>query len=135
MTTFLATTKMVFRAEGRDDEARYIAQNFPMTPATFLTRWAGASGTELANAQSFVGELAELLGFPRPDPAQEDTRDNAYVFERRVIFRHGDGSQSEGRIDCYKRAYFVLEAKKLKVQSAPQVGAGETALGLPNFSG
>ena len=77
MTTFLATTKMVFRAEGRDDETRYIAQNFHMTPANFLTRWAGASGTELPNAQSFVCELAERLGFRRPYPAQEDTRDTA----------------------------------------------------------
>ena len=58
---------------------------------------------------------AELLGVPPPNPAREDTRDNDYVFERRVIFRHGDGSSAEGRIDCYKRGHFVLEAKKLKV--------------------
>lgn len=92
-----------------------------MTLDTFLDRWAGASGTELANAQSFVGELAELLGFTRPDPAQEDTRDNAYVFERRVIFRHGDGRSTEGRIDCYKRDCFVLEAKKLKARKSALV--------------
>lgn len=42
------------------------------------------------------------------------TRDNDYVFERRLIFRHGDGSATEGRIDCYKRGHFVLEAKKFK---------------------
>ena len=86
-----------------------------MTPEQFITRWQHASGSELANAQSFVRELAELLGEPSPNPAREDTRDNDYVFERRVIFRHGDGASSEGRIDCYKRGHFVLEAKKLKL--------------------
>jgi hypothetical protein len=49
-----------------------------------------------------------------PDPAREDTRDNAYVFERRITFRHGDGTESPGFIDCYRRAAFVLEAKKVK---------------------
>lgn len=86
-----------------------------MTPEQFIARWQRASGSELANAQSFVRELAELLELPPPNPAQEDTRDNNYVFERRVIFRHGDGKTSEGRIDCYKRGHFVLEAKKLKL--------------------
>ena len=62
-----------------------------MTPAEFIARWQHASGTELANAQSFVRELAELLDLPPPNPAREDTRDNDYVFERRVIFHHGDG--------------------------------------------
>jgi hypothetical protein len=43
-----------------------------------------------------------------------DERDNAYVFERRVSFAHGDGSHSAGFIDCYRRGAFVLEAKRLK---------------------
>ncbi|MEZ5539065.1 MAG: type IIL restriction-modification enzyme MmeI [Pseudomonadales bacterium] len=81
---------------------------------SFITRWRGADGSELANAQSFTRELCELLGVPVPDPAQADTRDNAYVFERRVIFNNADGSTAEGRIDCYRRGAFVLENKKLK---------------------
>ncbi len=85
-----------------------------MTPETFIARWAPASGSELANAQSFTRELCELLDVPVPDPARADTADNAYVFERRVVFRHGDGGASEGRIDCYRRGAFVLEAKKLR---------------------
>ena len=85
-----------------------------MTPDTFITRWQHADGSELANAQSFVRELCELLDVPVPDPARADTRDNAYVFERRVLFKHGDGSSSEGRIDTYRRGAFVLESKKLK---------------------
>ncbi|MDP3514730.1 MAG: hypothetical protein Q8S20_18465 [Sulfuritalea sp.] len=89
----------------------------------FIARWQNADGSELANAQSFVRELCVLLDVPVPDPARADTADNAYVFERRIVFRHGDGGSSEGRIDCYRRGAFVLEAKKLKV------GAGATASG------
>lgn len=82
--------------------------------ARFITRWQHASGSERANYQLFVTELCELLGVPKPDPARDDTRDNAYVFERRVQFQHGDGSQSHGFIDCYRRGMFVLEAKRVK---------------------
>jgi len=80
----------------------------------FITRWQSASGSERANYQLFVHELCALLELPTPDPAREDTRDNAYVFERRITFRHGDGTESPGFIDCYRRATFVLEAKKVK---------------------
>ena len=47
---------------------------------------------------------------PRPHPTPEQS----YEFERLITFRHGDGSTSAGRIDCYRRGAFVLEAKKLK---------------------
>jgi hypothetical protein len=80
----------------------------------FITRWQSAGGSERANYQLFVHELCNRLELPTPDPAREDTRDNAYVFERRVTFRHGDGTESPGFIDCYRRAAFVLEAKKVK---------------------
>ncbi|MDP3295241.1 MAG: hypothetical protein Q8M37_10985 [Nevskia sp.] len=89
-----------------------------MSPTTFITRWKNAGGTELANAQLFVVELCELLGLPRPEPASDDLRDNAYVFERRIRERLGDGSEAERRVDCYRRAAFVLEAKKLHAGTA-----------------
>ena len=82
--------------------------------AAFIQRWQGVSGSERANYQLFIADLCDLLGVPTPEPAHENTRDNAYVFERRVTFAHGDGSQSNGFIDCYKRGAFVLEAKKVK---------------------
>ena len=84
----------------------------------FLARWRHADGSELANYQLFVGDLCALLGVDPPQPAREDTRDNAYVFERRVTFCHGDGNTSTGRIDCYRRGAFVLEAKKVKAGGA-----------------
>lgn len=76
----------------------------------FIERWQGVTASELATAQTFVMDLCELLGVPKPypTPAQD------YMFERPVTFTHGDGSSSAGRIDCYKRGHFVLEAKKLK---------------------
>jgi hypothetical protein len=76
----------------------------------FIDRWQGVFASELATAQSFVMDLCELLEVtrPHPTPAQD------YMFERPVTFSHGDGSSSAGRIDCYKRGHFVLEAKKLK---------------------
>lgn len=48
---------------------------------------------------------------PHPTPEQAD------MFERPITFSHGDGSTSAGRIDCYRRGHFVLEAKKLKAGS------------------
>lgn len=81
---------------------------------TFLTRWRKAGGSERANYQLFIADLCALLEVAPPQPANEDTRDNPYVFERRVIFHHGDGSTSNGFIDCYKRGAFIGEAKKIR---------------------
>ena len=77
---------------------------------TFIARWSGVTASELSTAQSFVRELCELLQVepPHPTPAQD------YMFERPITFHHGDGATSAGRIDCYRRGHFVLEAKKLK---------------------
>lgn len=79
-----------------------------------MQRWAGVTGSERANYQLFITDLCQLLEVPTPDPAREDTRDNAYVFERRVTHTHADGSTSHGFIDCYRRGAFVLEAKQVK---------------------
>lgn len=84
---------------------------------TFLARWRGAGGSERANYQLFIADLCALLGVDQPQPAGEDTRDNAYVFERRIVFHHGDGSTSNGFIDCYKRGCFIGEAKKIRAGS------------------
>ncbi len=92
----------------------------PATLDAFLTRWRDADGSERANYQLFVGGLCALLDLPAPDPATGQPELDGYVFERRVIFRHGDGSESAGFIDLYRRGAFVLEAKKLKPGVATQ---------------
>jgi hypothetical protein len=71
------------------------------------------TASERANYQLFLTELCALLGLPQPDPARADTQDtDAYCFEHRVIFQHGDGTQSQGFIDLYRRACYVLECKQ-----------------------
>ena len=102
------------------------------TAAAFIAKWRKASGSERANYQLFITELCELLGVDKPDPSSEDTRDNAYVFERRVRFAHGDGSESHGFIDCYKRGHFVLEAKKAKGEGKTFDSALLRARGRPS---
>ncbi len=74
----------------------------------FITKWSGITASELATAQSFVIELCALLGVEPP------SHEPHYQFERPITFRHGDGSSSAGRVDCYKRGHFVWESKKLK---------------------
>lgn len=76
----------------------------------FIKKWSGITASELSTAQSFIMELCDLLGVEKPHPTAEQD----YMFERPITFTHGDGSSSAGRIDCYKRGHFVLEAKALK---------------------
>ncbi len=90
----------------------------------FIERWQAADGRERANYQLFLSELAALLGLPAPEPASADDRANAYVFERRVVFRHGDGSESYGYIDLYRRGAFVLEAKDVREASPTRYDEG-----------
>jgi hypothetical protein len=78
----------------------------------FIARWSAASPSERANAQLFLVELCDLLGVPRPDPKPG----SGYAFEFPVTEHHLDGSTSEGRIDLYKRAAFLLEAKQFQDQ-------------------
>lgn len=71
-----------------------------------------SGGSEMSNYQLFVERLTGALGLPQPEFAREQTRFNDYVFERNVTFRHPNGTSSTGRIDCYKRGCFILEAKQ-----------------------
>ncbi len=84
----------------------------PEQTQAFITRWQEGGGSERANYQLFLMELCDLLELPKADPASDDTRDNAYVFERRVIINKPDGTSTNGFIDLYKRGCFVLEAKQ-----------------------
>jgi hypothetical protein len=78
----------------------------------FLGRWENSGAAERANYQLFLSELCNLLGVAPPDPTQADDRQNAYVFERNVVFQYPDGTSSTKSIDLYKRGCFVLEAKQ-----------------------
>lgn len=96
---------------------------------TALIAEAKASGgSELANYQLFILGLCEALGLDRPAMAQEQNDRNDYVFERRVDFKHPDGSRSAGRIDCYRRGCFILEAKQSSKRQALKVDPAQLAL-------
>ena len=109
------TTALYPSASSAAMDATSATLNAAATQA-FIARWAASTASELSSAQSFVIELCALLGVapPHPTPAQD------YMFERPITFAHGDGSTSAGRIDCYRRGHFVLEAKKLKAASHTQ---------------
>jgi hypothetical protein len=93
----------------------------------FIDRWQRSAASERANYQLFLSELCDVLNVSRPNPAGPDHAKNAYVFERGVVFHHGDGTQTTGSIDLYKRECFVLEAKQGSVQ--------KSAADLPLFGG
>jgi len=83
-----------------------------MTPASFIARWQASAAAELANSQSFLKELCDLLEVPQPEPSQAEEENNTYVFEKGVQFNNGDGTTSHGRVDLYRRGCLVLESKQ-----------------------
>ncbi|MCB1465774.1 MAG: class I SAM-dependent DNA methyltransferase, partial [Rhizobiaceae bacterium] len=95
---------------------------------TLIAAGLQSGGSELANYQLFVIGLCEALGLDRPNMAQEQNELNDYVFERRVDFKHPDGSRTAGRIDCYRRGCFILEAKQSGKRQGAKVDASQTLL-------
>ncbi|MFH5803923.1 class I SAM-dependent DNA methyltransferase [Alienimonas sp. DA493] len=80
-------------------------------PAAFIAKWSASGGAETANSQSFLRDLCDLLGVPRPDPAVPETAENRYTFERAVKQYAGEQSATNF-IDLYKAGCFVLESKQ-----------------------
>ncbi len=111
---FLACTTISTEIDAVSGRAEPLCTyDFEMTKTesaqAFIERWQGVTASELATAQSFVMQLCELLGVPKPHPSPAQ--------DYMLTFSHGDGSSSAGRVDCYRRGHFVLEAKKLKAGS------------------
>ena len=85
-----------------------------------IAQWRDAVESELANTHRFINGLCEPVGVEPPHGSRTDDSQNDYVFERRVSQDNGDDSASFGRIDCYKRDAFILEASRpaLRVNAA-----------------
>ena len=96
----------------------------------FITHWRDTGGSELANTQSFINGLCRLIGVEAPRGSRTDDAQNNYVFERRVFQDNGDGTVSFGRIDCYKRGAFILEAKQGSEADRAAAERGEDDLDL-----
>jgi hypothetical protein len=80
----------------------------------FISHWSAASASERANSQPFLLDLCDLLGVPRPDPHPA----KGYLFEFPIVEHNPDGTTSNGRIDLYRRAHFVLESKQFQEAKA-----------------
>lgn len=85
----------------------------------FIEKAKASGGAEMANCQPFIERLCRFLSLPEPDLATEHNHRNDYVYERRIEFKHPDGSTSPGRIDLYKRGHFILEAKQSAKRAKP----------------
>ena len=96
----------------------------------FIAQWRVTGGSELANTQSFINGLCRLIGVEPPRGSRTDDAQNDYVFERRVFQDNGDGTVSFGRIDCYKRGAFILEAKQGSEADRAAAERGEDDLDL-----
>jgi len=62
---------------------------------SFIDRWKDSGGAERANYQLFLAELCDVLEVPRPEPTVEEEPQNAYVFEKNVVFNNRDGEPSQ----------------------------------------
>ncbi|MBA3677330.1 MAG: class I SAM-dependent DNA methyltransferase [Sphingosinicella sp.] len=74
--------------------------------------------------------MCRLLGVEPAAGSRVDDAHNDYVFERRVFQDNGDGTASFGRIDCYKRDCFILEAKQGSDADRAAAERGEDDLDL-----
>ena len=102
----------------------------PEALESFITAWSKTGGSELANTQSFINELCALIYVEPPKGSRSDESQNDYVFERSVYEDNGDGTHDFGRIDCYKRGSFVLEAKQGTEGDRRRAVGGEADLDL-----
>jgi hypothetical protein len=77
----------------------------------FIDYWAQSGGSERANYQLFLTQLAALIDAPPVESAKPSESANNYVFEKAVRFKHVDGSETTGFVDLYKRDCFVCEPR------------------------
>ncbi len=91
----------------------------------FIARWAPSSGAERANKDSFLNELCDVLGVPRPDPTTGDPERDRYCFEKDALTAHEGGRISTGKIDLFKEGCFILEAKQGSDAGATKLGTAK----------
>lgn len=83
-----------------------------VTVDDLIAKWQNtAGGAETSNFQSFITDLCEVLGQPRPDPAQKG-RLGSYEYEASIPGGSFRSLKGTGSIDLYKRGHFVMEAKQ-----------------------
>lgn len=88
----------------------------------FIARWSASGASERANKDSYLKDLAEVLGVPHPEPCTGDRERDTYVFEADALVAHEGGAVSIGKMDLYKAGCFVLEAKQGSHAGALKIG-------------
>lgn len=96
---------------------------------TFTAKWSASGATERANKDAFLLDLCDLLGVPRPDPATGDPDRDRYTFERDALIVDEGEKRSIGKMDLYKEASFVLEAKQGSDEGSKKVGSARRHTG------
>jgi len=116
---FASSPVFSFDDEGGDEQYE---QGFVMPPIeAYIAKWRSSAGSELGASQSFIIELCDLLEVPRPASTRSEVADNAYTFEAQINFLKPDGTPSTGRIDLYKKGFFIWESK----QGSPRISKAE----------
>ncbi|HSP26361.1 MAG TPA: type IIL restriction-modification enzyme MmeI, partial [Saliniramus sp.] len=87
-----------------------------------------SGGSERANYQLFVERLCWALDLDKPQMASPQNALNDYVFERRIDFKHPNGTRTPGFIDCYRRGRFILEAKQTVKRGAKPIDPDQLSL-------
>jgi hypothetical protein len=96
-----------------------------MTVAEFIAKWSASGAAEKANKDSFLIELCDLLGVPRPDPSSGDPEKDNYTFERDAVFAHEGDRFTTGKIDLFKDHHFILEAKQGSEETSKKLGSAK----------
>ena len=92
-----------------------------MTVEELIAKWRGlAGGAETSNFQSLIADLCDVIGQPRPEPAEKGKL-GAYEYEASIPGGSFRSLKGTGSIDLYKRDHFVMEAKQsyLEISDAP----------------
>lgn len=100
--------------ENDDDDSQVDhPQTFTMPPVeAFIAKFNQSGGSELGSSQAFIMGLCDILGVPQPEAPRPALDDNNYAFEAQITFTKADGRTSTGRIDLYKKGYFIWESKQ-----------------------
>ena len=96
---------------------------------TFTAKWSASGAAERANKDAFLLDLCDLLGVPRPNPATGDPERDRYTFERDALIVDEGEKRSIGKMDLYKEACFVLEAKQGSDEGSKKVGSARRHTG------
>lgn len=93
-----------------------------MNVPDFIALWSTSGASERANKDSYLKDLADVLGVPHPAPCTGVRELDTYVFEADSIVHHEGGTVSIGKMDLYKADCFVLEAKQGSHAGTAKIG-------------